>query len=168
MAIFMRFRDRLRNMLRIDASPRKIAVSFAVGVFIGFSPFIGFHTLLGLLAAYIFRLSRSATVTGVFVTNPISLVPIYTFCIWLGMVLIGMDMSDVIININWKTLTLLTMSIELGALLLPFLLGTFISGVVGAFISYYAVRAYVQRERWDEDTWPDNDVETEPGQEDGP
>ncbi len=166
MAIFMRFRDRLRNMLRIDASPRKIAMSFAVGVFIGFSPFFGLHTLLGLLAAYVLRLSRSATVTGVFVTNPISLVPIYTFCIWLGMVLMGTDMSDVIININWKTMTLLTMSIELGALLLPFLLGTFISGVVGAFISYHAVRAYVQRDRWDEDTWPYNDTETKHEQED--
>ena len=166
MAIFMRFRDRLKNMLRIDASPRKIAASFATGVFIGFSPFFGFHTLLGLLTAYVFRLSRTATVTGVFITNPVSLVPIYTFCIWLGMVLMGMDMSDVIININWKTMTLVNMSIELGALLLPFFLGTFVSGVVGAFISYYAVRAYVQRERWDEDRWPYNEEDTESGQED--
>ena len=165
MAVFMRFRDRLRNMLRIDASPRKIAMSFATGVFIGFSPFFGLHTILGLLAAYIFRLSRPATVTGVFITNPISLVPIYSFCIWLGMLLMGRDMSDVILSIDWKTLTLLTMSIELGALLMPFMLGTFVSGVVGALISYYAVRFYVQRERWDEDKWPYNDEDEDPAKE---
>ncbi len=151
--MFVRFRARLQNMLQIDASPKKIAMSFAVGVFIGFSPFIGLHTLLGLLAAYIFRLSRAATVTGVFITNPISLVPIYTFCIWLGMVILGVDMSDVILNIDWKSMTLVTMSVELEALLLPFFVGTFVSGVIGAFISYYLVRIYVQRERWEEDTW---------------
>ena len=151
--MFVRFRARLQNMLRIDASPKKIAMSFAVGVFIGFSPFFGLHTVFGLLAAYFFRLSRAATVTGVFITNPISLVPIYTFCIWLGMVILGVDMSDVILNINWKSMTLFTMSVELEALLLPFFVGTFVAGTIGAFISYHGGRIYVQRERWEEDTW---------------
>ena len=167
--MFMRFQSRLQSMLRIDASPKKIAMSFAVGVFIGFSPFFGLHTLLGLLAAYLFRLSRAATVTGVFVTNPISLVPIYSFCIWLGMVITGVEMSDVILKLNWKSMTLFTMKVELEALLLPFFVGTTVSGIVGAFISYYGVRFYVQRERWDEDTWgsdPEDIVDVEDLKED--
>ncbi len=159
--MFVRFRARLQNMLRIDASPKKIAMSFAVGVFIGFSPFFGLHTLLGLLAAYIFHLSRAATVTGVFITNPISLVPIYTFCIWLGMVILGVDMSDVILNIDWKSMTLFTMSVELEALLLPFFVGTFVAGIIGAVVSYHGVRIYVQHERWEEDTWLSSSGEPE-------
>jgi hypothetical protein len=140
-------------MLRIEASPKKIATSFAVGVFIGFSPFFGFHTLLGLSAAYVLRLSRLATVTGVFITNPISLVPIYTFCIWLGMIIMGMDVTEVINHIDWKSMTIANMATELESFIYPLFLGTFISGVVGGVISYYLVRAYVQRERWEEDTW---------------
>ncbi|OGW57896.1 MAG: hypothetical protein A2Z09_02210 [Nitrospirae bacterium RBG_16_43_8] len=46
----MKFKDRFRNILAIMASPHRLAVVFAAGVFIGMSPLLGFHTILGIAA----------------------------------------------------------------------------------------------------------------------
>jgi uncharacterized protein (DUF2062 family) len=147
--LFRRFRNRIRNMLLIDATPHRIALAFAVGIFIGVSPLLGIHTVLGLIVAYLFRFSRLATLTGVFVTNPVSIVPIYSFCIWVGMVLLGVDMTDIVAELDWHHMNIATLGRELEMLLWPFVVGTLIVGTAGAFTGYFAVRAYVKLERWE-------------------
>jgi uncharacterized protein (DUF2062 family) len=53
-----------------------------MGVFIGMSPLLGIHTVLGLFAASVLRLNRLITLVGVYVTNPWTIVPIYSFGTW--------------------------------------------------------------------------------------
>src|SRR5689334_1576570 len=57
-----------RRLAAIPESSHDIGKAFAVGVFIGVMPFMG--TAVALLAAFVFRLSKVATVLGSLTTNP--------------------------------------------------------------------------------------------------
>ncbi len=72
-------RTTLRSLLLIRETPEKTALAFSVGVFCGFSPFMGFHTILGLVTAIAFRLNKTAVLIGVFMNSPWLLAPYYTF-----------------------------------------------------------------------------------------
>ncbi len=138
----MKFKDRLRDLLSIKDSPYRLAAAFAAGVFIGMSPLLGFHTILGIAAAWIFRLNRIVTITGVFVTNPWTIVPIYTFSAYIGAKCLGI--KQVTPQIDWPHITFSSFAYELKPLLMPFVFGMlligFISAVVSYFIIYHAVK----------------------------
>jgi len=121
-----------------------MATAFAVGVFIGMSPLLGLHTVLGLFAAWLLRLNRVITLVGVFVTNPWTIVPIYSFGTWVGAKIIGLN--KVIPVIDWTEITILGFLKEFRPLLLPFIIGStalgIVSAIVGYFILYTAVKKY--------------------------
>ena len=54
----------LEALLHIDDSPERTAAAFALGVFFGFSPFLGFHTILGIVFAFLLNLNRVAVLLG--------------------------------------------------------------------------------------------------------
>jgi uncharacterized protein (DUF2062 family) len=114
-----------------------VAAAFAIGVFIGMSPLLGMHTILGLLIAWLFRLNRLITLVGVYVTNPWTIVPIYSFGTWFGAKLIGLD--NIIPDIDWSHITLLGFLREFRPLLLPFLIGSTVIGIISAAVSYLLI-----------------------------
>ena len=69
----------LGALLHIDDSPERTAAAFALGVFFGFSPFIGFHTLLGILFAFLLNFNRVAVLLGVYSNLPWIVAPYYAF-----------------------------------------------------------------------------------------
>jgi uncharacterized protein (DUF2062 family) len=131
------FRDKLRQVLIVQESPHKIAFAFAVGVFIGMSPLLGIHTLLGIAFAWKFRLNKFITLIGVFVTNPWTIVPIYTLGTWVGAQLMGIH--DVIPEIEWNHITLLGFMNDFRPLLVAFIAGTTCIGLISALISYLII-----------------------------
>ncbi len=157
--LFDRFKERIRTMRLIDESPKVIAKSFGIGVFIGFTPLIGLHTILALIVAQIFHLNRVSAITGVFVTNPISFIPIYTFCMWFGAVIMGVDVTGLLSQIDWMNITLNNMAVELELLLLPFILGTLIVGVLAGGLGYLLVKGYIEYDRRSDGLPVDDDLE---------
>ena len=114
-----------------------MAMAFAIGVFIGMSPLLGIHTILGLLVAWLFRLNRLITLVGVYITNPWTIVPIYSFGTWIGARIMGMH--KIIPVIDWTQITLLGFLKEFRPLLLPFLIGNTMIGIVSAVLSYILI-----------------------------
>jgi hypothetical protein len=82
-------RELARKLLHVDDTPRRTALAYSIGVFIGFSPFLGFHTLLGLAIAFVFGLNRAAILLGVWSNMPLWIVPYYSVATGLGMALTG-------------------------------------------------------------------------------
>lgn len=74
----------LDALLHIDDTPERTASAFALGVFFGFSPFLGFHTLLGILFAFLLNVNRVAVLLGVYSNLPWILAPYYTGVTLLG------------------------------------------------------------------------------------
>jgi uncharacterized protein (DUF2062 family) len=69
----------LDALLHIADTPERTAAAFALGVFFGFSPFLGFHTLLGILFAFMLNLNRVAVLLGVYANLPWVIAPYYAF-----------------------------------------------------------------------------------------
>ena len=69
----------LESLLHVADTPERTAAAFAIGVFCGFSPFLGLHTILGLAIAFAFNLNRVATLLGVYSNLPWIIAPYYAF-----------------------------------------------------------------------------------------
>ena len=67
------------TLLHIDDSPERTAAAFALGVFFGFSPFLGFHTVLGLAFAFLLNFNRVAVLLGVYSNLPWFVAPYFAF-----------------------------------------------------------------------------------------
>ena len=80
-----RFKDLLQKLLHIKDTPERTALAYSIGIFLGYSPFLGFHTLAGLLIAFLFRLNRLAVLLGVWANAPWWIIPYYMAATWVGM-----------------------------------------------------------------------------------
>ncbi len=138
-------RDRIRGIFELNDSPNKLALAFAVGVFIAFSPTIGMHTISCFALAWMFRLSTIVVFTAAFINNPWTMVPLYGFCLWFGIKITGTMISTP--DIEWQTLTLSSAYHILRPYLWPFIAGTIVTGAIAAIISYFFVYWAVVRYR---------------------
>jgi uncharacterized protein (DUF2062 family) len=88
------FREAFRRLLAVDDPPERTALAFSIGIFIAFSPFLGLHTIMATLIAFLFRFNKIAIYTGTFVNNPfLTLVPIIAASYALGALLMGRPLS---------------------------------------------------------------------------
>ncbi len=141
----MAFRDKLRGVLQVKDTPHCIAMSFALGIFWGMSPLLGIHTIGAFFIAWLLGLNRFVTVAGVYITNPWTIVPIYSFSLWFGAKLIGM--KQILPKIDWNNVTFMYLINTLKDLILPFFVGTFTVGAISAVISYFIIHRAVVRYR---------------------
>lgn len=62
-----------------EQSPRRLAISFCMGNYIAFSPFIGFHGIMAFAFSWLFNLNVAVTfATTYFVNNIWTAIPVYT------------------------------------------------------------------------------------------
>jgi uncharacterized protein (DUF2062 family) len=62
---------------RLQEDPRKIAGGMALGIFIGITPTIPFHTVVVLSLAALLRVSPVTAFIGIQIGNPLTIPPIY-------------------------------------------------------------------------------------------
>jgi uncharacterized protein (DUF2062 family) len=68
------------RLMTQEQSPRKLAFTCALGIYIGISPFPGLHTVMTLLFAWVFSVNLAVLfAVSVLVSNPWTMVPVYTF-----------------------------------------------------------------------------------------
>ena len=95
MPVLQMFRSTFRRLLALDDPPERTALAFSIGVFIAFSPFLGLHTILATLIAFIFRFNKIAIYGGTFINNPFTLVPIIVASYAVGAFLLGRPLISV-------------------------------------------------------------------------
>jgi uncharacterized protein len=93
----------LLDLLGREEPPERVAAAIAVGVGVGFSPFLGFHLVIALGLAFLFRLNKLDTVLGQFVGNPWTLPAVFAAGYGLGRRLLGYDRQEVP-NLPWERL----------------------------------------------------------------
>lgn len=57
-------KDRFRKLFTIRDTAQSIALGAAIGIFIGFTPLVGFRLLLALVLAFVFRVNKIAAFFG--------------------------------------------------------------------------------------------------------
>jgi len=140
-----RFGHWLRVVLHTDDTPPRAALAFAIGVFIAWTPALGFHTLLALVIAFLFGLNRVAVLAGTFVNNPWTIVPIYSASAYLGSLLTGADVS--LPRLEGKTWSdLFDFMAQCRPWIVPLTMGTLVMGLLSALVAFpvvlYGIRWY--------------------------
>jgi uncharacterized protein (DUF2062 family) len=138
------FRAAFRRLLAVDDPPERTALAFSIGVFIAFSPFLGLHTIMATLIAFLFRFNKVAIYAGTFINNPfLTLVPIIAASYALGALLMGRPLS--LPDEGWQLLQephLLTAAYwrqlftHLRDIVLPFAIGGMALSVVLSLAAY--------------------------------
>jgi uncharacterized protein (DUF2062 family) len=86
-----RIRSWLGHLLHTHDTPQRTAAAFALGVFFGFSPLLGLHTVLGLVFAFALNLNRVAVLLGIYSNLPWILPAYYTLATMAGAALLGVQ-----------------------------------------------------------------------------
>lgn len=145
----------LDALLHIDDSPERTAAAFAMGVFFGFSPLLGLHTVLAILFAFVFNLNRVAALLGVYSNLPWFLAPYYAIATMVGAELTGhrpppefrarlaaLFALSLFHGEFWRHLTVL-----LRPLLWPYTVGSTLGAILLAAVAYWIALAFVNSRR---------------------
>jgi len=132
----MTISETIRKLLHESTSPTHSAASFATGVAISFSPFLGLHVLIALLAAFLFRLNKVEVILGTLVNNPWTVPFIYSSAFFLGNHLLGWTIPPFSLDTVFSP-----------AVFWPLLLGCVIYMAASAVVSFVLMRAYLVRRR---------------------
>jgi uncharacterized protein (DUF2062 family) len=132
-----RYYDRLKELwfgLKNEISvPRKAALGISIGVFIGITPTIPFHTLLAVVLARAFKASQIAAALGVWISNPLTIPPLYWGSFKAGYWLLGRT-PPLHLPPGFGLTDLLRSGAEIAALTF---LGGFVLALVPAIASYF-------------------------------
>jgi len=131
-----RVRRWLDQLLHTHDTPQRTAAAYALGVFFGFSPFLGLHTILGLVFAFALNLNRVAVLLGIYSNLPWILPAYYTLATMLGAAILRVqvppglisDLSSAFADASWADFR------HLARALTPLLWGYGLGSTIGASI----------------------------------
>jgi uncharacterized protein len=115
---------------------RSASGAFAVGLFMAFVP-LPTQMIFAAAAAILFRVNLPISVVLVWLTNPVTIPPMFYFAYMVGTWIMGepihMEQDAFQLSYEW-------LKNELSAIWQPFLLGCFVTGSVSALIGYASIR----------------------------
>ena len=127
------------RFIRMRGSAEEVSRGMALGIFIGMTPTMGIQMPIALFLAMLFRENKIAAVLGVWISNPVTVIPIYTFNFQVGKYLLGTP------DLKMPQFSSLDEILELGYdLLLPLTMGSLLTGIAAAAVAY-VVTLYVYR-----------------------
>lgn len=110
-----------------------VASAFAIGLFCMWLP-VPFQSIIAALLAVFFRANLPLSVALVFITNPITMPPMFYFAYELGASILGSSAQafNFALSLNWLTE-------GLALIWKPFLLGCLILGAISSLLGYYGI-----------------------------
>jgi uncharacterized protein len=133
----------LEQLLHTHDTPRRTAAAYALGVFFGFSPYLGLHTVLGLAFAFALNLNRVAVLIGVYSNLPWILPAYYSLGTIVGAAILQIEvppgllteLTDAVSDASWSKVR------AVGTALKPLLWAYFLGSTLGSIV--LAVAAYL-------------------------
>ena len=148
-----RIRKWLDQLLHTHDTPERTAAAFALGVFFGFSPLLGLHTVLGLVFAFALNLNRVAVVLGIYSNLPWILPAYYTLATMLGAAILRVpikprllgELTAALADASWADFRRLAHALT--PLAWAYVLGSTIGAIVLAIIAYRVSLAMIVAHR---------------------
>ncbi len=113
---------------------RSCSLAVALGVFCAFLP-VPFQMLVAAIGAILIRVNILIAVPTVWVSNPLTIPPMFYFCYLVGVEILRLEPEHFTFELSFEWLLA-----ELDAVWQPFLLGCFAVGAVSALASFLLVR----------------------------
>lgn len=111
-----------------------ISKAVAIGLFCTWLPF-PFQTIFAAVAALIFRANLAISVALVFITNPITIPPLFFFAYQLGNLVLGRESMDLSGELSMEWITE-----SLTQIWQPLFLGSFLLGLFCSMLGYLTVQ----------------------------
>jgi uncharacterized protein (DUF2062 family) len=93
-------RRSLRALGRATGTAHQIALGVAIGFFVGWLPIVGIQMAVAVVVCTIFRANKVVPIFPIWLTNPVTIVPVYSFNYWVGWLVVGgpplSDLADVL------------------------------------------------------------------------
>uniref|UniRef100_UPI0035CFA5E2 DUF2062 domain-containing protein n=1 Tax=Bartonella sp. AA83SXKL TaxID=3243439 RepID=UPI0035CFA5E2 len=134
-----------KRILRISATPHKVALGFYIGIFLACSPLFGMHIVLAIFFSWILRANFAAAIIGTIFSNPLTFFLIIMadykvgyFCLSLFSNVGEISLSQIRALFNGLTVSNLSLLFK-GAwntIMSPMILGGTLLGVVFGGLSY--------------------------------
>lgn len=112
---------------------RSVTKAFAIGLFMAFVP-VPFQMLLAAGAAIWLHANLPLSVALVWLSNPLTIPPIFYGCYKLGTILLNVPQQDFSFQLSWTWI-----SESLAAVWAPFLLGCFVCAVFFSTLGYIGI-----------------------------
>ena len=129
-------KDRLKALFvrikELQGDPRYIAMGMAIGVFVGVTPTIPFHTVIALALAFIFRGSKPAAAIGVWFANPVTIPIFYIGSFKVGTLILN---KPIPFDVKFESISeLMTLGLDVT---IAMIVGGAILGILPAIIAYF-------------------------------
>ncbi len=72
------------DVLHADDPPHRIALGLAIGMFVAFTPTVGAQMIIAGFLSWLLRANKAVSVAIVWISNPLTLIPMYWFCYRVG------------------------------------------------------------------------------------
>ena len=132
------------RFLKIRGHPREIALGFALGLFVGMTPFMGLHTIAAVAIAALFKWNKISAAISVWITNAVTAPIIYSVTYLFGARMMGIEKAFNLKEINSfsavKDLILKTPEI-----VWAMIVGGVVIGLPLALIGYYVTFSITSR-----------------------
>ena len=155
----------LRALGRATGTAHQIALGVAIGFFVGWLPIIGIQMVVAVVVCQIFKANKVVPIFPIWLTNPVTMVPIYSFNYWVGWLIVGGPPLSNLADVLRKMIAAPTPTEDMGRLAawwsgvrhafhellsmgwemqLPLWLGCVIVGLALAVPSYYISYKFVE------------------------
>ncbi|MCF7982149.1 MAG: DUF2062 domain-containing protein [Pseudomonadales bacterium] len=130
--------DKIHNSELWHLTKHSVAGAFFIGIFCAFLP-IPFQSLLAAFLAILFKRNLALSAALVFITNPITMPPIFYFNYWVGNLFLNSPViyEQLVVHDNWSRL--LANFDTIGK---PLILGSIICGLVFGYLSYLSIQFF--------------------------
>lgn len=138
-----RWKDKIST---IPAEPGKVALGYALGVFLAATPFVGLKVFLALPLIYFYKWNKIAALIGIFHINPLTGPVFYGFSFLVGKTIHGSE----VIFYKPGSVSIRSLFEMIFSNLVVFkclLIGGLVIGLPASVAGYYIVRKYLDRSK---------------------
>ena len=148
-----RLRRWLEQLLHTHDTPQRTAAAYALGVFFGFSPLLGLHTILGLVFAFALNLNRVAVLLGIYSNLPWILPAYYTLATVAGAAILRVqvqprllkELTSALADAQWADFRRLAHALT--PLAWAYVLGSTLGAIALAVIAYRVALTMIEAHR---------------------
>lgn len=133
-----------KRFLKIRGKPREIAKGFALGLFVGMTPFFGLHTVIAVPLAALFKWNKISAAISVWFTNAATAPIIYSITYLVGARIIGIQKG-----FNWADINSFSavyqLIVKAPEIVWAMIVGGVVLGLPLAIAGYYIIFFVMKR-----------------------
>jgi uncharacterized protein len=151
----------VHRVLHVDDPPHRLALGVALGIFVTFTPTVGVQMLVVVFLAWLLGANKAVGVPLVWLSNPVTFVPIYYPCYVVGRLILGrppigagwrwwMEFADppagwsTAVAFYWEKIWVIALPLWVGCLVVGSILGYLTYHITYRMICAYRLRRWGQ------------------------